>query len=268
MFEDVLVSRLTSYLQRNKIIDSNQYGLQKGKSINKLLGNFANILNINLSRNVHSLVLFLDFSKAFDTIPHQGLIDSLENIGIRGDCIELFKNYLSCRSFVVKIKDKFSAPCDIYYGVPQGSKLGPILYLIFANNLLRNIDSTNIFAYADDIAIVVSNYNVDTAVSKMQKNLDIVSRWCHGDGLVMNISKTKIMHVRSDHFPEHNFHLFNKKPCPRNKELSQLKLGKVAKYRVAQMRLSYVNHNCARLFLWGYLNDYADGLESERSLVV
>ena len=199
VFEEVLVTRLTSYLAKNKIINQNQYGFQKGKSINKLLGNFADVLNTNMSKNVHSLVLFIDFSKAFDTIPHKKLLEALENIGIRGMCLDLFKNYLSCRSFVVKIGEELSDCKSIQYGVPQGSKLGPILYLIFANNLLKNIDCTNVFAYADDTALIVSNYNVKIAASNMQKNVDIIGRWCHDNGLMINISKTKLMHIRPKH---------------------------------------------------------------------
>ena len=161
VFEEILVNRLTSFIEKYKIIDRRQYGFQKGKNINMLLGNFTNTLNVNLSKNKHSLILFLDFSKAFDTISHAKLIDALENIGVRGNCLELFKNYLQCRSFVVKIKQETSQKMDVMSEVPQGSKLGPILFLIFSNNLLKTIESSNVFAYADDTAIIVSHRDIN-----------------------------------------------------------------------------------------------------------
>ena len=82
-------------------------------------------------------------------------------------------------------------------GVPQGSKLGPILYLLYANDLLNSLKSSEYFAYADDNAILVTHSNIKSAVNIMQSEFNIVVKWCPDNGLVLNAQKSKIMHIRS-----------------------------------------------------------------------
>lgn len=199
ILETIVVSQISNFLEKFEIIDPRQFGFQKRKNINQLLGGFADCLNHNLSRGIHSLVLFLDFSKAFDTLPHDKLLDALEKCGIRGSCLELFKSYLSNRLFRVKIGDSLSEPKEVRCGVPQGSKLGPLLFIIYSNRFLKIIDRHKVFAYADDTAIVVSHVNFEVAVVEMQNQLNEISKWCHDNGLTINAKKTKLMYVRSPH---------------------------------------------------------------------
>ena len=196
IMEEVLLRRLTSYLQKYNVIDKRQYGFQKGRTINQLLGNFSDHLNTELGKGMHSLVLFIDFSKAFDTIPHKGLLDSLHDAGIRGKCLNLIADYLDNRSFNVRVGNSKSKIRKVKYGVPQGSKLGPILFLIHTNKLLTQLNNKIVFSYADDTALVVSNKCLLTARNQMQNTLDQISKWCHDNGLIINAKKTKLMHVR------------------------------------------------------------------------
>lgn len=146
--------------------------------------------------------LFIDFSKAFDTLSHNKMIEVLEHTGIRGNCIEWFKNYLECRNYSVKLQDRMSDNIPLKQGVPQGSKLGPILYIIYANDMMRVLRDSNVYAYADDTAIIVSNKCSDTAMDIMQIELNKITKWCHDRGLIINASKTKLMHFRPRHLPE------------------------------------------------------------------
>lgn len=204
ILEEVVVRRLTDFLNKYKIIDIAQYGFQKGKSINKLLGNFANHINTCLSNNNHCLVLYIDFSKAFDTLSHEKLIQTLEKIGIRGNLLKWFQDYLSLRKYRVKVNNTSSDGMISQFGVPQGSKLGPTLYIIYANEMLRCLNNSTVFAYADDTAIVVNNKNLNIATQTMQTQLDLATKWCHDHGLIINATKTKIMHIKPKHLINSN----------------------------------------------------------------
>lgn len=173
VMEEVVCRRITEYTSKYKIINTNQFGFQKGKNINKLLGNFANYINKQLSKNHHCLTLFIDFSKAFDTLSHEKLLLMLERIGIRGHCLDWFKNYLTVRKYCVIVAGNLSNSVDIDHGVPQGSKLGPILYIIYSNELINMLKMSQTFAYADDTAIVVAHKNLVDATKIMQHQLNI-----------------------------------------------------------------------------------------------
>lgn len=110
------------------------------------------------------------------------------------------------------------------YGVPQGSKLGPILFILFTNELLRVFNQGVAFAYADDIAIVVKHKCLKTAISRMQEEFDKVSQWCHDHGLVINAEKTKLMHIRTPQQPQDTINIyFRNDACPDTKKVKQLR---------------------------------------------
>lgn len=196
IFEQVLYKRLYEYVEKNNIISNNQYGFRAGWSINKLLGNFANCLNENKSKAMHSLVLFIDFSKAFDTLSHHKILSKLHDIGVRGCCYNLFKNYLHERYYQVKIGNSFSEKFNSKTGVPQGSKLGPLLYIIYANGLLKVLENYKVFAYADDTAVIIAHKDPKKAEEEMQNVLNAITEWCHDNDLIINANKTKLMHFQ------------------------------------------------------------------------
>lgn len=203
VLEEVISRRLNSFLIKYKVINENQFGFQKNKNINQLLGKFSNYVNKCLSNNMHCLALFIDFSKAFDTLSHKKLIEILERNGIRGHCLNWIKNYLTCRKYRVKIENNLSQEINIDHGVPQGSKLGPTLYLIYANEMLSVLRNSTAFAYADDTAVLVSSRDLNSAVTYMQQELNVITKWCHDNCLVINATKTKIIHFKPPHF-KHN----------------------------------------------------------------
>lgn len=218
ILEEVIVKRLNTFLNKFKIINPNQYGFQKEKNINQLLGKFADTINNALSKVEHCLVLFIDFSKAFDTLSHTKLLSILARNGIRGNVLSWFVDYLNLRSYRVKINNKNSEETMSYHGVPQGSKLGPILYLIYANDMLNTLKDCYTYAYADDTAIVVTNKNIEIATKNMQNQLNDVSKWCHDNGLVINASKTKLMHIRQPNMKQINIQLkYHDIECIHNK---------------------------------------------------
>ena len=202
ILEEIMVRRLTCFLKKFNLINNNQYGFQRGKNINQLLGHFSSHINNTLEKKQHCLALFIDFSKAFDTISHEKLLSVLERYGIRGVWLQWFADYLKNRTFCVKIGEKQSSHVQLKCGVPQGSKLGPILYLLYANDLLNSLKNSKYFAYADDTAILVTHSNIKSAVNIMQSEFNIVVKWCHDNGLVLNAQKSNIMHIRSIKTPK------------------------------------------------------------------
>ena len=128
----------------------------------------------------------------------------LGRIGVRRSTLNWFKNYLDCRTYRVRICDQNDEEVPLDCGVPQGSKLGPILYLIYANEMINALQGTTTFAYADDTTIVVSDRNIEHATDRMQKQINIATKWCHDNGLIINATKTKVMHIRPPHLIQSN----------------------------------------------------------------
>ncbi len=114
--------------------------------------------------NNFSVGIFLDLSKAFDTVNHDILISKLEHYGVRGVALEWFKSYLSNRKQIVSYKSVNSSEKYISCGVPQGSVLGPLLFIIYINDICNTSDIISFCLFADDTSLIYSHRNVDTAI--------------------------------------------------------------------------------------------------------
>jgi hypothetical protein len=195
--ERCIANKLNDYLTKFNIINENQYGFQKGKSTTDLLMTFSDYVNMNLNDNFHVLALFIDFSKAFDTINHHKLLVALEKIGVRGPLLMWFKDYLHNRSLKVQVNDHLSEKVQINSGVPQGSILGPVLYLIYVNEMFGCVTKCRMFMYADDTVVVVAHRNIVSAANILQHEFTNVLKWTHDHDLICNPNKTKVMHLCS-----------------------------------------------------------------------
>lgn len=141
--------------------------------------------------------VFLDLAKAFDTVDHGILLKKLEFAGIRGVALDLFKSYFNDRKQTVYVDGIYSDMKSITCGVPQGSVLGPLLFLIYINDIgaLNLKSDPNIFA--DDTAMFYFSSNVLDNVSDAQRDLDLLKEYFRLNKLTLNINKSKFMNIRS-----------------------------------------------------------------------
>lgn len=160
-----------------------------GESTINPLEEFSNVVRRNLNKNSYVVALFIDLSKAFDMINRKLLLQKLHLFGIRGKLCEWLRNYLSDRNIIVKIDKNESRKFHSYLRVPQGSILGPLLFLSYINDITELIKHCIIFIYADDIALHSAHVNFLEAVKYLNINLESIQKWCHDAHLIKNEKK-------------------------------------------------------------------------------
>ena len=193
ILERLMYNRLFDYINDNQLLYKHQFGFQKGKSTAMALMLLIDKITESIEKGEIVLGVFLDFSKAFDTVDHSILIDKLKIYGIIGTNNEWFKNYLSNRKQYVTYNNYKSTTKTITCGVPQGSILGPLLFLLYINDL--STVSKDIFSilFADDSNLFVSDKDVNKLTLKMNNALKEVQEWLFCNKLSLNVLKTHYM---------------------------------------------------------------------------
>ena len=197
IFEKVINLQLQLHLQSEQVITSCQYGFQRKKGACDALIEFTNQSFSALNSSKAILGIFIDFSKAFDTLNHDILLNKLATYSFSTNTIHLFKNYLTDRKQSVFINNVISDPYTITCGVPQGSILGPTLFLLYINDLVKYSYAFSTILFADDTNLFYSSNNLNEDIDNINLNLEAIGNWCHSNKLTLNIQKTNFILVKN-----------------------------------------------------------------------
>ena len=156
LLERIIFKRLSSFIQKYNILFNRQYGFQTGKSTEHAHIDIQNSVLNALEKKEIPCCLFLDFAKAFDTV---NLLHKLNHYGIRGNALNLIESYLKDRDQCVQVNNATSDFELIKHGVPQGSILGPLLFLLYINDITESSDKLDFYLFADDTTIFLSDTN-------------------------------------------------------------------------------------------------------------
>ena len=192
LLEKVVQNRLTMFFANHDILDNKQFGFRKGCSTQKAI--FELLCDMHLSMNSDKVMglLFLDISKAFDSLDHATLLKKLEHINLAGNSLNWFRSYLD-RYQVVRINGTVSRPTKFSHGIPQGSCLGPTLFIFYINEIFRYINDVKVTMFADDCVLYKTGDTWDDVKGPLQRGLDVYICWGKDHNLLLNATKTKAM---------------------------------------------------------------------------
>ena len=177
VFEKVMYNKVSAFLEIFRILHENQYGFRKKSSTHLALLSFIDKFIHAIEKGEYAVGVFLDFSKASDTVDHATLLDELDHYGIRGCALSWFKSYLSCRTQYVTYNGNESNRQMIKCGVPQGSILGPLLFLIYINDLCTVYKNTIPVLFADDINLFSRGVDATGLQDGINYDLAVITKW-------------------------------------------------------------------------------------------
>lgn len=201
IFEKVAFSQFYEYLNRNNLLYSSQHGFRISHSTETASYEFHDIINSYLDNNLLPISVHLDLSKAFDTLNHSILIDKLNFYGVSNTSLDWFTSYLTHRKQYIVFGDTISHTLPLNMGVPQGSVLGPLLFLVYINDIYLASESFHTILYADDSTLIFPLHSSSLLSDFESLNIELtkVFNWLVLNKLYLNASKTKYMLF---HYPQ------------------------------------------------------------------
>ena len=201
LIERVVNYQLVYHFECHNYLFCNQHGFRKGHSTSTAIFDYVQFLYDSYDSSMSSSSIFIDYSRAFDTIDYIILCKKLKLYGLDETSLKWFKSYLNEREQRVKVNDFVSDVKPVTMGVPQGSILGPFLFIAFINDLVSLLydKHVNILLYADDTILYTAAPNVNLSVIKNQNAANRVQEWCHKNRLSINTKKTKHMIIHNRH---------------------------------------------------------------------
>lgn len=197
------------FLKKNSLLSNSQSGFRSGHSCTTALTKMHCDWTGNKSRKKYTCIVLLDFSKAFDTIDHDILLDKLRRLNFNSSFIKMIASFLKDRIQYVKIGNHLSRQYTPTHGVPQGSILGPLLFSIYINDLLSLPISSTIHSYADDTTLYYADYDLHSIQNTIAVDLSIIKDWCTNNKMFLNIKKCSYLLIspRSEIISGEEFHL-------------------------------------------------------------
>ena len=192
ILEKLVAARLLNFLNENKILSKWQFGFRSGHSTTHPMVHFLNKISESLNKKKHTVAIFCDLKKAFDTCNHTILLSKLKRYGISGIELEWFKSYLTGRKQFVNIKDRSSHLLEISLGVPQGSILGPLLFILYINDLPLSSKFLSLL-FADDTTLLLTHDNRNILITEANEEFRKICEYFRVNKMVLHPDKTKFM---------------------------------------------------------------------------
>ena len=197
LYKKAMHIRLTNFLRKNKVLFPYQFGFRNNHSTDHALISLTEMIRNALDNGNFACGVFIDLQKAFDNVNHDILLSKLNHYGIRGVAFNWFKSYLRDRTQYATINNERSKIQTIKYGVPQGSILGPLLFLIYINDLSRSIINSKIHHFADDTNLLYVSSSLKDINKKINFDLSNLVQWLRANKIALNVNKTDIAIFRS-----------------------------------------------------------------------
>lgn len=214
IIEKIVALRLTDFLNNNNLLTPSQHGFRNKFSTETAATELIQNIHNEIDAKNYVMGVFFDLSNAFDTLDIAFVSEKLFNLGIRGILNDWIVSYLTNRKLCVKIDKETSEKYDINIGTPQGSILGPLLFLLFVNDLPQHFKSVRVYMYADDTTFIISAKELTELRDKVNGILQLFDNWCYKNRLIINYDKTVCINFKTKQKKiDFNFNLsFNN--CP------------------------------------------------------
>ena len=196
IFEKLIFNRFYNFIISKNILYENQFGFRRKHSTSNAINHSIDKIVSDLENKHHVIGIFIDLSKAFDTICHQKLLIKLEKYGIRGTPLKLIRDYISSRTQIVNFNGTKSNPQPVSYGVPQGSVLGPLLFILYINDIVNSCKSAHLVLFADDTNIFVTAKTEKEAYEAANKCINDIYLYMLANQLHINLEKSVYVHFK------------------------------------------------------------------------
>ena len=200
IFERAAFNQIDTYLSRNSTLYNNQSGFRSSYSTDTALTYLSDSIRKNMDKGKLTGLILLDLQKAFDTVNHSILTSKLKYIGFDTNSVSWVASYLSCRKQFVEIGGTRSDAGEVKCGVPQGSILGPLLFILYINDMSTVIKGEcSLYLYADDSALAVSGTDIKSIEKQLTENMNLVSLWLSQNRLSLHLGKTECILFGTSH---------------------------------------------------------------------
>ena len=191
LLERAVHRQLYQFLSKHQILSPFQCGFRKNHSTESAAISFTDSIRREIDQGLLTGAVFIDLRKAFDTVDHDIIVSKLKAAGISGTELHWFKDYLSNRTQQVSVENELSGARPITSGVPQGSILGPLLFVMLINDLPSRLNTCSTLMYADDTVLFYSSKDVNEIERALCRDLQLLESWLRDNSLFLNKSKTE-----------------------------------------------------------------------------
>ena len=193
IIERVTYNRMIDFIEKNNILSETQFGFRKGFSTEAAIIQFIDEIHKGLNDRQYTAAVFMDLSKAFDVLDHEILKLKLEHYGFRGIFLDFILNFVKERKYFVSVNGLKSNTKTVTNGVPQGSTLGPLLFLLYVNDMNNSSRLLKFIQFADDTTTTYRGFNLDIVKETVENEIKKVLIWLASNKLIINIQKTHTM---------------------------------------------------------------------------